>query len=152
MILSPAVHKSFNASLASQQYTSGPTADWEKMFYVVLALVFVTNVFCLIYFFATSGLVTDFTETQNLFALAVNSPPSRRLAGSCGAGPEGDQLNIDFHVGHEEGNSHFFIAEGGPGVGGELRQRKVKPPGKQLLPVNSMHSYSKLSNQRRSWL
>ena len=75
---------------------------WQGMFYVVLLLVFAANVFCLLYFFLRSGLVTDYTEPQNLFALAVNSPPSENLRGSCGAGPKADQLNIPFHVGLEE--------------------------------------------------
>ena len=35
--------------------------------------VFGINCFCLIYLLFRSGLVTDFTEPQNLFALAVNS-------------------------------------------------------------------------------
>jgi len=56
--------------------------------------------------------VTDWSEPQNLFALAVNSPPSKRLEGSCGAGPENEQLEIDWHVGHVAGSRHFFIKEG----------------------------------------
>ncbi|KAA8572659.1 hypothetical protein EYC84_003253 [Monilinia fructicola] len=90
----------------------GPIQRWQHMFYLVLILVFLTNIFCLCYFIRQRGLVTDFTETQNLFALAVNSPPSQRLGGSCGAGPQGDQLNVDFHVEHEENTSHFLF-EGG---------------------------------------
>ncbi|TVY80412.1 hypothetical protein LSUE1_G004612 [Lachnellula suecica] len=87
----------FNASIASQEFTSGSTQGWQSMFYLVLILVFCTNVFCLIYFGIRAGLVTDYTEPQNLFALAVNSPASRRLEGSCGTGPEGDQFNVDWH-------------------------------------------------------
>jgi len=103
--------------------------------------------------------VTDYTEPQNLFALAVNSPPNQRLDGSCGAGPKGDQLNFGWHVGQEEGTNHYFIKEGGGGGGdarnvnevadaGEegVRQRK----GKQRL--QSMSSYMKLSSRRTSWL
>jgi hypothetical protein len=111
-ILDPGVYEPFNATLASQQYTSGYTAKWQGMFYIVLLLVFVTNVFCLVYFFLRSGLVTDYTEPQNLFALAINSPPSRRLSGSCGAGPRGEELNVDWHVQNDENSNHFFIKEG----------------------------------------
>lgn len=144
--LTPGKDMFFTATVASQEYTSGPTQDWQKMFYVVLILVFVTNIFCLVYFFLRSGLVTDFTEPQNLFALAVNSPPSLRLGGSCGGGPEGDQLNIDWHVKQEDSSGHFFIKDGGNDIHGhELRTRRQPN-------VRSMTSYSKLSVQRRSWL
>ncbi|KAH8682779.1 hypothetical protein BGZ60DRAFT_368585 [Tricladium varicosporioides] len=145
-LLTPGARLPFKASVASQEYTSGWTQEWQKMFYVVLVLVFVTNVFCLVYFFLRSGLVTDFTEPQNLFALAVNSPPSARLGGSCGGGPEGDQLNIDWHVKQEESSGHFFIKDGGNNIHGhELRPRRQPN-------VRSVTSYSKLSVQRRSWL
>lgn len=148
-ILDPGTYQAFNATIASQQYTSGYTAKWEGMFYVVLVLVFATNVFCLVYFFLRSGLVTDYTEPQNLFALAINSPPSRRLSGSCGAGPKDEMLNVDWHVSRDEGSNHFFIKEGEGGHGGmELRHRRERS--RQTLA--SMSSYSKLSNKRKSWL
>lgn len=113
MVLNPGVYEPFNATLASQQYASGATAPWQKMFYVVLVLVFITNVFCLVYFILASGIVTDFTETQNLFALAVNSRNSKGLAGSCGSGPKDAQLTVPWHIGQEEKSTHFFIQEGG---------------------------------------
>jgi hypothetical protein len=145
--LDPGTYLSFNASLSSQQYTSGIVQKWQGIFYVVILLVFATNVFCLVYFFLRSGLVTDYTEPQNLFALAVNSPPSERLRGSCGAGPEADQLNVPWHVGHEEGSNHFFIKEGDKGAGEyELRRRRER------RDLRSMSSYSKLSSKRRSFL
>jgi hypothetical protein len=145
--LDPGIYLNFNASLASQQYTSGLLQPWQGMFYVVLLLVFATNVFCLVYFFLRSGLVTDYTEPQNLFALAVNSPPSERLRGSCGAGPEADQLNVPWHVRHEEASNHFFIKEGDRGPSEyELRRRREKHN------LKSMTSYSKLSSKRKSWL
>lgn len=143
--LNPPEYYQFAASLASQQFTSGSTANWQKMFYVVLMLVFMTNIFCLIYFFLTSGLVTDFTETQNLFALAVNSPGSSRLSGSCGAGPNSDQLKVDWHVCNEPGSGHFYIKEGEEiELSGEMRKRRKHH--------NSMISYDKLSKETRTWL
>jgi len=144
--LDPGVYLNFNASLASQQYTSGALQRWQAIFYIVLLLVFVTNVFCLVYFFLRSGLVTDYTEPQNLFAIAVNSPPSEKLSGSCGAGPERHQLNVPFHVKQEEGSSHFFIKESDHGgVEFELRRRDGRS-------LKSATSYSKLSSKRRSFL
>ena len=147
-ILDPGVYLNFNASLASQQYTSGPLQRWQGIFYIVLLLVFATNVFCLVYFFLRSGLVTDYTEPANLFAIAVNSPPSERLSGSCGAGPESRQLNVPFHVRQEEGSNHFFIKEGGEAGGDfELRRRR-----RDRQSLKSMTSYSKLSSKQRSFL
>jgi hypothetical protein len=153
-ILSTGVYEFFNATLASQEYQAGPQQPWQKMFYLVLLLVFLTNVFCLGYFIRQRGLVTDFTATQNLFALAVNSPPSRRLGGSCGAGPEGEQLNVDFHIQCAEDSSHFYLKEG-DGVyqnsGFELRNRKGKRP-LTSLKERTATTYSMLSNKRASIL
>ncbi len=131
-ILDPGAEEKFNASISSQQYTSGLAQKWQGIFYVVLVLVFATNIFCLVYFVVRSGLVTDYTEPQNLFALAVNSPPSETLSGSCGAGPEGDQLNVDWHVTHEDESGHFFLREGNVdekperGDGFEMRRRNTR--------------------------
>jgi hypothetical protein len=147
--LDPGIYLNFNASLASQQYTSGPLQRWQGLFFIVLLLVFATNVFCLVYFFLRSGLVTDYTEPANLFAIAVNSPPSERLSGSCGAGPKRRQLNVPFHVRQEAGSNHFFIKEGVEAGGAEfeLRRRRTDRRG-----LKSMTSYSKLSSKRRSFL
>jgi len=153
--LSQGIYQPFNASLASQQYTSGTTQAWQGMFYIVLLLVFATNVFCLVYFFLRSGLVTDYTEPQNLFALAVNSPPSQNLHGSCGAGPEGEQLNVDWHVQREERSGHFFIREGERGV----RHRKQRDLGVEMYSPGGgkrervrVDSYSRLSERHHSFL
>lgn len=157
-LLNPGVYESFNASIASQEYQSGPQQPWQRIFYLVLILVFCTNLFCLGYFIRQRGFVTDFTATQNLFALAVNSPPSRRLGGSCGAGPEGDQLNVEFHIQCAEDSSHFYLKEG-DGIyedkGFELRNRKVSRISTALgggLKERTASSYSMLSNKRASVL
>jgi hypothetical protein len=68
------------------------------------------NIFVLIYFILHRGLVTDFSEPPNLFALAVNSPPSHVLAGSCGGGPEGKQYMVNWFVNHE--GNHLFMEPG----------------------------------------
>lgn len=158
MTLNPGNYEKFNASLSTSQYTSGITQRWQGMFYVVLLLVFVCNVFCLIYFFLFSGLVTDYTETQNLFALAVNSPPSNQLHGSCGAGPKGEQLNVDWHVKADDQSGHFFIKEGAPGGKGKGMSTGVRGvEGYEMRRrgshnLKSMNSYSRLSAKRASWL
>lgn len=107
----PGPLEQFNASLITQQYTSGHVNDWQNIFYIVLILVFGINVFCLIYFILRSGLVTDFTEPQNIFALAVNSPPSAQLHGSCGAGPEKRDLVVPWRVAWAPSANHYFFEE-----------------------------------------
>lgn len=101
----------FSASLQAQQYASGGIEDASaRAWLIVLILVFVMNVGVLIYFIVHRGLVTDFSEPPNLFALAVNSPPSHVLAGSCGGGPEGKQYMVNWFVNHE--GNHLFMEPG----------------------------------------
>lgn len=101
----------FNASLRAQQYASGGVESaGARAWVIVLILVFLMNVFVLGYFLFHRGLVTDFSEPPNLFALAVNSPPSHALAGSCGGGPEGKQYSVNWFVNHE--GSHLFMEPG----------------------------------------
>lgn len=97
----------FNASLKAQQYASGGVDSASKGWIIVLGLVFVMNLFIFGYFMVHQGNVTDFQEPSNLFALAVNSPPSQALAGSCGGGPEGKHYMVDWFVNHE--GSHLFM-------------------------------------------
>lgn len=118
----------------------------------MLALVFATNVFCLVYFCVRNGLVTDFTELQNLFALAVNSPPSARLHGSCGGGPQGDQLNVDFHTMVDDPSGHFYMKEGIDVRNGRAYEMRRRNTPANLRHLKSMTSYSKLSTPRGSWL
>jgi hypothetical protein len=101
----------FNASVQAQQYASGGVEDAAaRAWVIVLLLVFLMNIFVLIYFIIHRGLVTDFSEPPNLFALAVNSPPSHVLAGSCGGGPEGKQYMVNWFVNHE--GNHLFMEPG----------------------------------------
>ncbi|KAI0156766.1 hypothetical protein GGR57DRAFT_70286 [Xylariaceae sp. FL1272] len=60
---------------------------------------------------SANGLVTDFTEPKNLFALAVNSPPSQALAGSCGHGPDAQEMVVPWHVGYAASANHYFFEE-----------------------------------------
>ncbi|KAK2761642.1 hypothetical protein FQN54_001470 [Arachnomyces sp. PD_36] len=113
----------FNATLRVQDYASGGAEKWQGVFYVVLALVFLTNVVCLVYMFleVRGRQMTDFTEPQNLFALAMNSPATSRLHGACGAGPAGNQFKEKWFVGMEESEEHYYIrtkAEGYTSPGG----------------------------------
>ncbi|ROT41130.1 hypothetical protein SODALDRAFT_291665 [Sodiomyces alkalinus F11] len=110
----PGALQPFNASIRTQEYTSSHTFAWHNIFHVVLFLVFAINSFCLAYLLARSGLVTDFTEPQNLFALAVNSPPSGAVSGSCGAGPDSRALVAPWRVGFARSVNHYFFEEAGP--------------------------------------
>ncbi|KAI9808556.1 MAG: hypothetical protein M1825_003705 [Sarcosagium campestre] len=132
-VLTDPQSETFSASVRTQQYASGGTQKWQGIFYIVLGLVFFTNVFCLTYALIKTGLVTDFTEPENLFTLAINSPPSRRMAGSCGAGPHGDQFKVNWFVNVE--GEHVFIENGEEPVGW---RRKADP-----IPISSI--YRKLS-------
>jgi hypothetical protein len=82
----------------------------------VLVLVFFMNVFVLLYFLVNKGLVTDFSEPPNLFAISINSPPNPMMSGSCGAGPEGKQYSIKFGV--EMENEHLFMTDKAEGLYG----------------------------------
>ena len=87
--------KEFEALLSYKDYASRGDRSWKSIFYVILVAVFLQNCFCLVYLwwhFHYYGEVTDYTEPQNLFALAINSPPSHILAGACGGGPSSEML------------------------------------------------------------
>jgi hypothetical protein len=106
----------FNASVKAQQYASGGVDSVSKGWMVVLLLVFLMNIFVLFYFLLHRGLVTDFSEPPNLFALAVNSPPSHLFAGSCGGGPEGKQYVVNWFVNTE--GDHLYMEPGQKPAGG----------------------------------
>ncbi|KAJ3526448.1 hypothetical protein NM208_g11182 [Fusarium decemcellulare] len=142
----PGFLQAFNASLVTQQYTSGHTNAWQNIFYVVLVLVFAINLFCLFYFIMRSGLVTDFTEPQNMFSLAVNSPPSYGLNGSCGGGPEKRHLVVPWKVAYAPSANHYFFQDTANG----------KEPAQGLSTARDYgqpraSSYKRLSSSR-GWL
>jgi hypothetical protein len=65
------------------------------------------NALMLVYFILQPGLVTDVSQPPQLFALAINSPPARVLAGSCGTGPEGKQYKNRWTINSE--GEHLFM-------------------------------------------
>ncbi|KAE8407042.1 hypothetical protein BDV37DRAFT_241801 [Aspergillus pseudonomiae] len=100
----------FNATISIVDYQSAGTEKWQGAFFPVLFLTFVTSVLCLGYLLSEKGRqLTDFTEPQNLFALAINSPATSRLEGACGAGPQGPQFKEKWFVGMEEDDEHYYI-------------------------------------------
>ena len=102
-------YQAFNATLAIVDYQSGGNRSWQRMFYIVLAVVFVANVCCLIYFLISGGLMTDFIEPQNLFCLALLSPPSEDLAGACGGGPDKEHFDTALNVRIDRQHDHLWI-------------------------------------------
>lgn len=109
-LLQDYTHQFFNASLKAQQYASGGVDSASKVWMLILVLVFLMNILVLAYFVFHQGLVTDFSEPPNLFALAVNSPPSQLFAGSCGGGPGGKQYVVNWFVNTE--GDHLFMEPG----------------------------------------
>jgi hypothetical protein len=98
-MISPPERQWFNALLRAQEYASGGSGEpATRTFYVVLLAAFIINILCLVYFISQNGLVTDFSEPMNLFSLAVNSPPSDVMAGSCATGPRGKQYRAAWYV------------------------------------------------------
>jgi hypothetical protein len=110
-ILPEPVTQSFNATLRSIEYTSGGTQRWQGVFYPIMIFTFITSALCLAFLLleVRGKQITDFTEPQNLFALAMNSPSTARLQGACGAGPDGPQLKERWYVGMEEHDEHYYI-------------------------------------------
>lgn len=164
-------YQAFNASIQSQQYTSGFVQNYQAGFYIVLFLVFGTNVFCLIYFIIRRGLVTDFTEPENLFAIAINSPPCPALVGSCGGGPEGKELSVGWGIERHEQTGHYSIEQrlsdgieyttdtSYRGARVEAQASSRENPGsswsvwsRKGQRLSSSSSYEMLSSKRKSYL
>ncbi|KAE9992913.1 hypothetical protein EG327_007221 [Venturia inaequalis] len=105
--LNPGEYQSFDALFQGQEYASGGVLPYQKAFHLVLIPVFLLNLFVLAYLLIHKGLVTDFSEPPNLFSLAVNSPPSTLLAGSCGGGPHGRQYEVNWAIQTE--GEHLYM-------------------------------------------
>ncbi|ORY59520.1 uncharacterized protein BCR38DRAFT_58785 [Pseudomassariella vexata] len=151
--LDPGVYEVFNATLKMQQYTSGHVADWQVIFYFVLGLVFFINVISLLYLISRRGMVTDFTEPQNLFALAVNSPPSQQLQGSCGGGPQKRDLVVPWRVGYAESANHYYFEEANDRPWrGRFSNQSAMNSGTELLADGSYRSSYKRLSSSRTWL
>lgn len=120
-ILTDPGYQAFNATLKVQEYQSGGNEAWQGIFYVVLVIIFASNVFCLLYFAISGSHTTDIIEPQNLFSLSLNSPPSAVLDGSCGGSLEKEQLSASWRVMRDKERQHMYIES--RGVGKEARNR-----------------------------
>ncbi|KAK4219288.1 hypothetical protein QBC37DRAFT_469498 [Rhypophila decipiens] len=112
-IIRPPEVQSFRALIRTQEYTSSYYTDWQSVFYGVLFIVFLLNILCLFYFTATlkGRPLADFTDPPNLFALAMNSPPSDRLKGCCGGSPDRRTLGAPFGIGYSACANHYYFEE-----------------------------------------
>ena len=143
VVLDEPQYQSFQAKVSYKDYASGGTQEWQGLFYVILVAVFLLSCFSLVYLlwtFCLLGRVTDYTEPQNLFALAINSPPSSTMSGTCGAGPSGRILAKKWEVDMQKSggspmdrNIHpnFYVRCKEERVSESLskrRKRRSKPP------------------------
>ena len=99
----------FEAIVRFSDYASGGES-WQAVFYLVLVAVFLLDGLCLAYFvhaLRRRGLVRDFVDPLNLFALALASPASGRPAGGAGGG-EGRRLREKWHV-RQGVDEHVYI-------------------------------------------
>ena len=127
----------FNASVRAQQYASGGSSGYQKGFYIVrnrwvetfqclrhmltlqslcsqvLFVVFSINTVVLISWFINRAWYLDFSDPTNLFSLAINSPPSEKLADcSCGGSPrKGEQFKYYWRLGTEGGHVYMESPE-----------------------------------------
>ncbi|ATY61579.1 hypothetical protein A9K55_008163 [Cordyceps militaris] len=109
IMAAPGVLQAFQASVITQEYTSSHIHSWQAGFYSILGLMCFLNLLCLLYLIFHTKFVTDYTESQNLFSLALNSAPDDHLKGSCGGGPEKRDLAVPWRVGYSPGTNHYFI-------------------------------------------
>ncbi|THX73249.1 hypothetical protein D6D05_07482 [Aureobasidium pullulans] len=151
--ISPGQYQRFNVTLRAQEYASGGSgAKATHTFYIVLFAIFILNIICLCYFISQNGLITDFSEPLNLFSLAVNSPPSDLMAGSCAGGPKGQQYRAAWFV--NAAGEHLFMEnkDDNREVGDE---QQVPGPGhrmQHLSPISPMRSAFEKMSRRKSWL
>ena len=151
------IYENFSATIAVSDYASGGSEPWQNIFFVVLISVFLTNVICLVYlYFGIKGVqLTDFTEPQNAFALALNSPPSTRISGACGGGPEDQQLNEKWVVSMDEHYEHYLFtskAENKDIMRASLLKHQQLSPGLLAEPPASpaVMEYRRLSRTKGS--
>ncbi|KAK1142453.1 hypothetical protein N8T08_007815 [Aspergillus melleus] len=149
--------QSFRASVRVVGYQSSYTEKWHYVFYVILGLAFITSAFCLVYMLLIKGRqLTDFTDPQNLFTLAMNSPATSKLDGACGAGPHGEHFKEKWFVGMEPEDEHYYIRTKAeertpliPTARFSMRSMEAEDVMKPVTPA--IEEYERVSS-RRGWL
>lgn len=117
----PGLLASFHARVRTQEYASWHSSDWQGIFYLVLAFTFLLNLLCLAYF-CRVGLVKDFLEPTNLFALATSRPgqprsPRQQEEAVLGT-PQVDKerkrktgLAVPYRLAFKEDANHYYFEE-----------------------------------------
>lgn len=117
----PGLPASFHARVRTQEYASWHSSDWQGIFYLVLAFTFLLNLLCLAYF-CRVGLVKDFLEPTNLFALATSRPgqprsPRQQEEAVLGT-PQVDKerkrktgLAVPYRLAFKEDANHYYFEE-----------------------------------------
>jgi hypothetical protein len=101
---------------------------------VVLFAVFILNLMALVYFLTHRDWYADLSEPSNLFSLAINSPPSKELAGSCGGGPHGEQYRSSWKL--QDDCGHVYMESMERKVDGEspsMRRRRRMSEGFDIV-------------------
>lgn len=114
----PGAAAGFHARVRTQEYASWHSSDWQGVFYLVLAFTFLLNLLCLACFCRT-GMVKDFLEPTNLFALATfrQGQPPRESAAVLGT-PQADRerkrktgLAVPYRLAFKEDANHYYFEE-----------------------------------------
>lgn len=113
-ILEPAQYGHFSASLQVSQYRSTHNSKWQGILYVFLVWTLLTSAYVTYYFMRHTQLITDYTEAENMLAIGLNSPTSDSLAGSCGSGPDSEQVQVPIWVVRDESSGHYYYTETRP--------------------------------------
>jgi hypothetical protein len=111
-LLENSIFETFQTSMMSQEYTSGHALNSQGVWYLVLGIVFLLNILCWVYiFFEFRKPQTDITEIQNIFTLAINSPPSLQFKDNTGHGPRRRDYVVPWRVRHVVNRRHYFFEE-----------------------------------------
>ena len=153
----PGQYQSFKGKFRTMIYQSGGTQNWQRMFHIVLLLVFLANICCWLYFLISGHLVTDFVEPQNLFCLSLLSPPSEALEGTCAGGPDKEHYDTRWNIKLDKARDHVWF-EGRRNRKGIIHTHRHNWSGStqggeyeiQASPVARM--YSKIRKKRSSML
>ena len=148
ILADPGDLQKFNATLASQQYTSGHVEAWKGTFFPVLIIVVALNFICLFFFLIKGGLITDYTEPLNLFTIALNSPPSQKLKGSCGGGPKKYDLLVPWRVAHASASDHYFFTDVNSGTSSRKWETLTTAKLDATSSLGSKRSYQRVSNTK----
>lgn len=147
LIDTPPFSDRFPASLRSVQYASGAMSAYQDAFYIILFIVFLGNVLVLTWLVLNRGLVTDYADPSNLFALTINSPPSHAFAGSCGGGPDAKQYKARWYL-NIDGDHVYLQNDERLNELAEKHSREGKSNVIALTPSPVMQTYSKLSSRK----